>query len=211
MAILIDGYNLLHATGIVGRGDGPGGLHRSRQALLNFLVASLDEKELAQAVIVFDASGAPPGLPATVDHQGLTVHYARDYPDADTMLEFLIARHQTPRELTVVSSDHRVQRAAKRRRSIATDSDLWYAELIRRRRRDTSQNDLPVAKPGGEIDPTEVMYWTEQFAQMPADINPAEEEKKPTEPTSQQDTKADDLENPFPPGYAEDLLEDSDL
>ena len=211
MAILIDGYNLLHATGIVGRGGGPGGLHRSRQALLNFLVASLDEKELAQAVIVFDASGAPPGLPATVDHQGLTVHYARDYPDADTMLEFLIARHPTPRKLTVVSSDHRVQRAAKRRRSIATDSDLWYAELIRRRRRDASQDDLPVAKPGGEIAPTAVMYWTEQFAQMPADNNPAEEEKKPAEPTSQQDTKADDLANPFPPGYAEDLLEDNDL
>ena len=70
---------------------------------------------------------------------------------------------------------------------------------------------MPVAKPGGEIDPTEVMYWTEQFAQMPADNNPAEEEKKPAEPTSQQDTKADDLANPFPPGYAEDLLEDNDL
>ena len=55
------------------------------------------------------------------------------------------------------------------------------------------------------------MYWTEQFAQMPADNNPAEEEKKPAEPTSQQDTKADDLANPFPPGYAEDLLEDNDL
>ncbi len=211
MAVLIDGYNLLHVTGIVGRGVGPGGLHRSRQALLNFLVASLHEKELAQAVIVFDASGAPPGLPATVDHQGLTVHYAQDYPDADTMLEFLIAKHQSPRKLTVVSSDHRIQRAAKRRKAIATDSDLWYAELLRRRRSDALQGDVPLAKPEGELDPTEVKYWTEQFAKMPADIKPAKEEQEPTKPTRQQDKKADDLANPFPPGYAEELLEENDL
>ena len=30
MSLLIDGYNLLHAAGIMGRGAGPGGLQRSR-------------------------------------------------------------------------------------------------------------------------------------------------------------------------------------
>ena len=210
MAVLIDGYNLLHVTAIVGRGVGPGGLHRSRQALLNFLVASLHEKELAHAEIVFDASGAPPGLPATVDHQGLTVHYARDYPDADTMLEFLIAKHPTPRKLTVVSSDHRIQRAAKRRRAIATDSDLWYVELVHRRR-ETPYSDVPLAKPEGELDPTEVKYWTEQFTELSSDVKPASEGKPPAKPPPQQDTKADDLANPFPPGYAEELLDENDL
>jgi hypothetical protein len=210
MAVLIDGYNLLHVTAIVGRGVGPGGLHRSRQALLNFLVASLHEKELTHAEIVFDASGAPPGLPATVDHQGLTVHYARDYPDADTMLEFLIAKHPTPRKLTVVSSDHRIQRAAKRRRAIATDSDLWYAELVQRRR-ETPHSDVSLAKPEGELDPSEVKYWTDQFAELPADVKPANEGKPPAKPPPQPDTKADDLANPFPPGYAEELLDENDL
>ena len=30
MSLLIDGYNLLHAVGILGRGIGPGGLRTSR-------------------------------------------------------------------------------------------------------------------------------------------------------------------------------------
>ncbi len=42
MALLIDGYNLMHVAGIVGRGVGPGGLERSRLALLNFLAESLE-------------------------------------------------------------------------------------------------------------------------------------------------------------------------
>ena len=46
MALIIDGYNLLHASGILGRGIGPGGLERSRSALLNFLAESLDERQL---------------------------------------------------------------------------------------------------------------------------------------------------------------------
>ena len=48
---LIDGYNLLHAVGIIGRGIGPGGLERSRLALLNFLVESLDPKEAATTYV----------------------------------------------------------------------------------------------------------------------------------------------------------------
>ena len=43
-------------------------------------------------------------------HDGITVHFARD-SDADAMIEDLIAAHHTPRTLTVVSSDHRIQRA----------------------------------------------------------------------------------------------------
>ena len=31
MALVIDGYNLLHASGILGRGIGPGSLERSRR------------------------------------------------------------------------------------------------------------------------------------------------------------------------------------
>ena len=39
-ATIIDGYNLLHTIGIVCVSFGPGGLERSRMALLNFLAAS---------------------------------------------------------------------------------------------------------------------------------------------------------------------------
>ena len=116
MALLIDGYNLLHATGISGKGSGPGGFQRSREALLNFLAASIEPAERAQTTIVFDAADAPPGLPRTMTQEEMTVRYATDYPDADTLIEELISEHSTPRKLLVVSSDHRIQRGAKHRR-----------------------------------------------------------------------------------------------
>ena len=194
MALLIDGYNLLHVTGIVGSGIGPGSLHRSRQALLNFLAASIDGRELKGAVIVFDATDAPPGRPDTVEHQGLTVRYARGYADADALLEELISQHHTPRRLTVVSSDHRVQRAARRRRAKAVDSDHWYGELLAKRRNRSKPPSDVSQKPEGVLDPNEVAYWLEKFAALPD--RPAERQ-----PPSH-------IDNPFPPGYAEDLLEE---
>ena len=59
MALLIDGYNLLNVTGIFAQA-GPGTeLHRTRVALLNFLSASIDQRERKATTIVFDAAGAP--------------------------------------------------------------------------------------------------------------------------------------------------------
>src|SRR4051794_30536608 len=70
MALIIDGYNLMHAAGILGRGVGPGSLERSRLALLHFVVESLDQAELAATTVVFDARAAPPGLPRELKHRG---------------------------------------------------------------------------------------------------------------------------------------------
>ena len=134
MSFLIDGYNLLNAVGIVGQGAGPGGLERSRLALLNFLVESLAAEEIPRTTVVFDARGAPPGLPGTMDHRGLTVRFAKGYEDADSLIEELIRSDSTPRKLVVVSSDHRLQRAAHRRRARGSTATFWYAEVIERRR-----------------------------------------------------------------------------
>src|SRR5262245_25812417 len=115
MALLIDGYNLLHVTDIVGTpSPSETALHASRRALLNFLAAALDAKSRSETTIVFDAAGAPPGLPQTITHDGMTAHFARRFADADEMLEQIIEEHPAPRTLVVVSGDHRVQRAARR-------------------------------------------------------------------------------------------------
>ena len=45
MRILIDGYNLLHVSGILRRGLGPGSLERARNPLLNRLVTLLPPEE----------------------------------------------------------------------------------------------------------------------------------------------------------------------
>jgi hypothetical protein len=196
MAYLIDGYNLLHVTGIFGRGRGPRGLERSRKALLNFLAASLAPSELSQTTIVFDAAGAPPGLPQSYRYEGMQVEFARDPGNADELLERLIAAHDTPRKLVVVSGDHRIQRAARRRRSKAVDSDRWWAKLCLKRRVTDSATTKP-QKPTAKPSSFEVDYWVEQFTETSEDSNPPRKAKP-----------HDELESPFPPGYADDLLEE---
>lgn len=133
MATLIDGYNLLHIVGILGGKVGPGGLERARDALLGFLARSLTAAERAATTVVFDASQGPLGLPREQNHRGVRVLFAVGHDDADALLEQLIREDSAPRQLVVVSSDHQIQRAAKRRRATAIDSDLWYDEMQRRR------------------------------------------------------------------------------
>jgi hypothetical protein len=170
------------------------------------LAASIAPPERLLTTIVFDAAGAPPGLPRTVIHDAMTVHYARDYADADAMLEELIDANHTPRSLVVVSSDHRVQRAARRRRAKAVDSDRWYSELwAARHRRAEPSGELPL-KPDATLTTGEVDYWLKQFA----DESPAEKAGSNIDTTARQKSAATDvgLVNPFPPGYAEDELEE---
>ena len=164
MPLIIDGYNLLNVVGIIGRGVGPGGLERARLALLNFLAESIDTKEIGKTIVVFDSREAPWGLPRSVLHRGLAVQYASKYPDADCLIEELIQKQSAPRQLTVVSSDHRLHRAARRRRARAVDSDIWYAEILRarRERQEPSQEDTP-SRPPVPLLPEDVEYWLELF------------------------------------------------
>ena len=59
MALLIDGYNLLHASGILGRGVGPGGLERSRLALLNFVAERVELPVIGEKIKKHDDAEQP--------------------------------------------------------------------------------------------------------------------------------------------------------
>jgi uncharacterized protein len=210
MPILIDGYNLLHVTGIVGHGSGPGGFERSRVALLNFLAASIDPKELPHTTVVFDAQHPPPGLPRVIEHRGITVRFAAKQETADELIETLIREHSAPRKLVVVSSDHAVQRAARRRRAKAIDSDAWYAELIRSRQQRAEASDEGLARPAVPLLEEDVNYWLRQFGGESALTallgRQADARPKKSPESSAGETLDQPIENPFPPGYGEDLL-----
>jgi uncharacterized protein len=225
MSLLIDGYNLLHAVGIIGRGIGPGGLERSRLALLNFLVESLDPKEAATTTVVFDAREAPPGAPRTLDHRGIKVLFSTGYPDADAMIDELIRADSAPRRLTVVSSDHQVQRSARRRKARSVDSDVWYAEIIRQRIERRTRRVFKPTKPGVPLLAEEVDRWLRRFGGEESLRRLIEEEEGVLRSQSAVDEGVEGLDspgppadklsadeaaeigNPFPPGYGEDLLE----
>jgi len=168
MPLIIDGYNLLNATGIAGRGRGPGRLEQARQALLNTLVESLPADEVSKTTVVFDASESPWGVQRQLNHRGISVYFAAKDDDADSVIERLIAAHSAPKRLTVVSSDHRLQRAAKRRKALAIDSDIWFSQLLRdradRTRPQAANGRTPEPpKPEGPFSPGEVDRWLREF------------------------------------------------
>ncbi len=113
MRYLIDGYNLLHATGdLLGRTGRPHGLEKARLALLGRLIA-LHGDDISCVTVVFDARNAPPGAESQHDYKGVHILYALR-EEADDLIETLIRQESSPRQLTIVSDDHRLKDAARR-------------------------------------------------------------------------------------------------
>ena len=209
--LIIDGYNLLHVTGIVGPAALPSNLERSRNGLLNFLAAALDLPARESTTIVFDAMNAPPGLPHTLTHHGMTVLFAPSPDDADTLIEDLIRSHNSPRRLTVVSSDHRIQRAARRGRATPVDSDKWYANIERRRHANDPGQAAPDVKPRTPLSDDEVRRWLVEFGDVAITDDLADGtarcDPKPTDHSEKELPRNETDWDGFPPGYCDDLLD----
>lgn len=134
--LLIDGYNLLHATGAISQGRGPGRLAKARERMLGQIAAELTEEERQATQVVFDTQRSIDDEHGT-SVRGIRITYAVGFAEADELLEQLIRQHPQPRMLTVVSSDLRVQRCAKARKAQAVGSDQWLMELLDRHERRT--------------------------------------------------------------------------
>ena len=170
--LIIDGYNLLHAAGMARRRYGPGDLERCRGRLLNFLKRHLETAERRDAQIVFDAGKAPGDARRQATEYGMSVLYSDPGEDADTVIEELIRHHSAPRQVIVISSDHRLQRAAKRRRTGFLDSEDFVDKL---RRRGTVDDIAEPNRPDDEAETPEIdtQEWLDIFGEIPeaAELN----------------------------------------
>lgn len=167
MLYLIDGYNLLYAMGVVRRRMGPAGLERARGNLLGVLRGSFGD-ESANVTVVFDAARPPPGVPAEAEYQGIQVRFAVGMAAADDLIEALIRRASAPRHLTVVSDDHRIQKAARRRHCVVTGCGDFLEALERRRQPPPAPPAEQPAKPAG-VSREEAQYWLKEFADLADD------------------------------------------
>ncbi len=128
--LLIDGYNVVSPIAPPSRNPDPRWLQRERMQLIDRLNKHLDAETRGRTCVVFDAANPPPDRPSRYVVDGIEVRFAVEHPEADDLLEELIAAHSAPKTLAVVSSDHRVQTAAKRRGSKAFDSQDWLDDLL---------------------------------------------------------------------------------
>ncbi|MBM3998416.1 MAG: hypothetical protein FJ297_02545 [Planctomycetes bacterium] len=199
MRLLIDGYNVLFQSDILGRGRGPGFLVRARQSLLREIASRLTDDERREATVVFDARDAPPGGREACEFRGITVLFARDHEDADALIEELIAGCHGPRSLTVVSSDRRIRAAARRRRAASVDSETWL-ESIRMRKRGAAEPSEPRSEKPDAVGDTGMGEWRAYF-ELPPSAPDREPDRAPTPP----DADPSHLPDPFPPGYADPI------
>jgi predicted RNA-binding protein with PIN domain len=165
MRYLIDGYNLVHAMGLLGGKAGPHGLQKARLALLGHL-CGCHRTEVSSVTVVFDASGAPPGSEPEDNYQGIHIYYAL-IGEADDLIEDLIQRDSTPRQLTIVSDDHRLQQAARRRHCPVLGCLDYLEEMERVRQRKPTSESVP-AKPESMSD-GETQHWLREFADLADD------------------------------------------
>jgi len=171
MLLLIDGYNVLHQSGLLGKGRGGAWLERGRKRLLDLMKESLDPSLLCKTHVVFDAHSSHSIATEITHYQEIKVHFSLGYENADALIEKLIREHSAPKSLTVVSSDHRIQRCAKAHRCRIYDSAIWLDEIVQRKARrpgrtpDVSTPRERIAESG--LSNVEVELWLKEFGIQP--------------------------------------------
>ncbi|WP_413433082.1 NYN domain-containing protein [Crateriforma spongiae] len=180
LKLLIDGYNIIAPVAPPGRGSTEAWLHHERMGLLNRLVQFLPAKIARRCCVVFDARQPPTGRPDRFEHQGIDVRFAVDHDEADDLIEQLVASHHSPKGLAVVSSDRRIQTAARRKGATVFESQTWFDRLLDGRvgLAKTGQDQNDHSGPGRaselsskpdetDLDEDEVQRWMRDFGVDP--------------------------------------------
>lgn len=172
--LLIDGYNLLHAAGLARPRYGPGDLERARHRLVAMLCEKLTPAEQSRCTVVFDAQNAPADVQREARQHEILVLFAAPGQDADTVIESLIEKHPATKQLIVVSSDHRLHKAAKRRGGRPVDSEPFWERL--RSRPDARKALAPPQTALPARDPTagSTAEWLREFGAVDVDQMAAE-------------------------------------
>jgi predicted RNA-binding protein with PIN domain len=150
MPYLIDGHNLIPKLGLqLASLD-------DEQALISRL-QEFCRLRRAQVEVFFD--GAPPGQAANRKTGAVTAHFVRQGSSADTAIEIQLTRMgKTAKNWTVVSSDGRVERAARAAHAGILSSEEFAREMsrVQAMRTTTSKREATLA-------PHEVEEWLDFF------------------------------------------------
>jgi predicted RNA-binding protein with PIN domain len=164
---LIDGYNLLYTMGVLGGPVGPGGLEKARLRLLGLLHGAF-AKEASLVTVVFDASGAAAGASGEVNFHGVHVVFSLGKKEADDVIEQFIGEASSPKSMHVVSDDHRIQQAAKRRQCVVMGCEEFLLWLDQYRQQQRTQTALLPEKQE-KLSEEEMQRWLAEFGDLEKD------------------------------------------
>jgi uncharacterized protein len=167
MRYLIDGYNLLHAMGLLGAHKAaPNALEGARFDLLDRLHALFGDRS-GRLTVIFDAARVPRrGLPEH-DYCGIHVRFAVRQ-EADDLIEALVHSEPSPNDLTVVSDDRRIQVAARRRRCRVLGCNAYLDEAEHLSQTSRPETPSPRGKPDA-VSQEERQRWMAEFAELDND------------------------------------------
>src|SRR5262249_7339765 len=139
----------------------PGDLERARQTLLGLLQRSL-EGTPADVTVVFDGSGTCRGR-EQAERSGIRVQFSKGDQKADDLIEDMLREAAAPERITVVSADHRLQRAARRRHAKVLGCGDFLDRLPRLGWTGASAAQAD-RKPAAS--PDETAHWLERFGDL---------------------------------------------
>jgi len=159
MRYLIDGYNLAHRLTLRAGQVSKSELAQARTNLIKFL-AQHHGDEAGKVTVVFDAVSAR-NIESKQTVHGIDVRMAVG-ESADDVIERLIKNQSAPKQLTVVSDDHRVQ-AAGRRRGCRVLECQEYLDFLESPTAATRVSIGP-EKPD-TVGPAELAQWEQAFSE----------------------------------------------
>jgi hypothetical protein len=121
-----------------------------------------------RVTVIFDAAGAPRHAPAALEHRGIQVRFARNHDSADEAIGELIRSSGTPRNLTVISDDQAVVRAALRRGCATMTCEAFLKWLHKQYRRTASRLQKPDEKTQ-RLSGEELRRWLQEFSHLDED------------------------------------------
>jgi len=166
MPLVLDAYNVLHVSGVLPpdmAGMGPhdlvetisGSRYRGQSVWMVF--DGLPTTILGQSPRMIDAY-----RPAPMEIGDAVFHFSGPRSTADAVIAELVERSSAPTRLLVVSSDHAVQRTARRRRCKVLDSAAFLEQLVHDVRHGPPRDRLG-GKPSGPLSRDQVQAWLRYF------------------------------------------------
>ena len=120
--LLIDTYNVLHAI----EGLGPDAAELTVDSLGRLIASSRHRGEAC--LLICDGNQ---GVSGEIEGaSGVQRRYVGAGRDADSEIERILASNSAPRRILVVSSDHRLRRAAEKRKAKWMDSPSFLARIL---------------------------------------------------------------------------------
>jgi len=125
MPHLIDGYNLLRLIQQVDEE-----LAELTEAGLCRIISEYLVRIRDYGHIFFDGVG-PPDKTNLSGMANIEIYFSGPNTDADSLIEIKIADNTAPKSLVVVSTDRRIRAAAKKRKAISVQSDIFWGVMTK--------------------------------------------------------------------------------